>query len=84
MQKWMRASFGAAMAKDDLASVASALEACAKLTPDPAWSDWAPVSKAGAEAARKGDAAGTKASCRSCHEKYKETYRARFRTRAVP
>ena len=82
LQKWMRANMGPAMAASDLPGLTKALEKAATFAPDPSW-EWASIAKAGAEAAKKGDLAGVKASCKSCHDKYKDPYKSKFRTKAV-
>lgn len=82
LQKWMRANMGPAMASKDLPALAKALEKSASLSPDASW-EWASMAKAGAEAAKKGDFAGAKASCKTCHDKYKDAYKEKFRAKAV-
>ena len=52
-------------------------------SPDATWS-WASISRTGADAARRGDSAEANKSCKTCHELYRQTWRARHRTRAVP
>ncbi len=84
LQKWMKVNIGTPMAAGDLAAVSVALEKAASMSPDPAWGEWAASSKAGAAAAKKGDLAATKASCKSCHEKYKDAYKEKFRARLLP
>lgn len=83
LQKWMRANIGAALAAGDLPTLAKSLDKAATLSPDPSW-NWAAIAKAGADAARKGDLAGAKASCKSCHDSFKDKYKAQFRAKAVP
>jgi hypothetical protein len=80
----MRTYVGTPMQSKDLASVAAGLDKAADLVKDPGFPEWAALSKAGAEAARKGDVAATKASCKDCHDKYKDAYKAKLRTKAVP
>ncbi|WP_394849486.1 hypothetical protein LZC95_18825 [Pendulispora brunnea] len=82
MQKWMKANLGAALAGNDLQALAKSLDKSATFSPDPSW-EWAAIAKAGADAARKGDVAGAKASCKTCHDKYKDSYKSKFRTKAV-
>ena len=84
MQKWMRTHVGNPMSAKDMEAVATGLDKAAALSPDPSFTEWAPISKAGADAARKGDLAGTKASCKNCHDKYKNAYREKYRTKAMP
>jgi len=82
LQKWMKGTLGAALAGNDLQALAKSLDKSASFSPDPSW-EWAAIAKAGADAARKGDVAGAKASCKSCHDKYKDSYKSNFRTKAV-
>ncbi|WP_394829754.1 hypothetical protein [Pendulispora albinea] len=82
LQKWMRVNMGPALAANDLPALAKVLDKSGGLSPDPSW-EWAAIAKAGGDAARKGDLAGAKASCKSCHDKYKESYKTKFRTKAV-
>lgn len=84
MQKWMRSYVGTPMQAKDLAGVAAGLEKAADLVKDGAFPEWAALSKAGANAARQGDLGATKASCKDCHDKYKDSYKAKLRTKAVP
>lgn len=83
LQKWMRANMGAAMAAGDLPTLAKSLDKAATLSPDASW-NWGAISKAGADAARKGDTAGAKAACKSCHDSFKDKYKAQFRAKAIP
>jgi hypothetical protein len=80
LQKWMRANMGTAMASNDMPALAKALEHAAGFAPDPSWT-WSKIAKDGAAAAQKGDTAAVKASCKSCHDAYKDKYKAQFRDR---
>jgi hypothetical protein len=80
LQKWMRANMGPAMVANDMGALAKALDHSATFIPDPSWT-WAKIAKDGADAARKGDTAAVKATCKSCHEAYKDKYKTQFRTR---
>lgn len=84
MQKWMQDNIGAQMADGNLGGVATGLDKAAALSPDPSWKEWAEISKKGADAARKGDKTGAKASCKACHDKFKQAYKDKYRARAVP
>jgi len=87
LQKWMKDNLGSKLQDGKLDDVATGLDKVAAMTPDPSWTDWAKFAKDGAAAARKGGDDGThgaKLACKSCHDKYKNDYKARFRTRAVP
>lgn len=87
LQKWMQDNVGSKLSDGKLDDVAASLDKVATMAPDPAWADWAKFAKDGAAAARKGGDDGTrgaKLACKSCHDKYKTDYKAKFRTRAVP
>jgi hypothetical protein len=84
LQKWMQDNIGSKMADGNLKDVATGLDKAASLSPDAAWGEWATIAKAGADAARKGDMPGTKAACKNCHDKFKQQYKDKYRTRTVP
>jgi len=84
MQAWMRARLGSSLAANNADALANALETTARLVPDPSWTSWRTFAKNGAAAARKGDVAGTRASCKGCHDAYRAPYRDRYRLRPVP
>ena len=84
LQDWMRKNVAASLASNDAASLSIALERAAKLTPDPAWATWVSAASSGAEAAKKGDIAGARAACKTCHDAWRTTYREQFRMRPVP
>ena len=87
LQKWMQDNVGSKLADGNLDAVANSLDKVATMSPDPSWADWAKFAKDGASAARKGGDAGTqgaKQACKACHDKYKNEYKTRFRTKAVP
>jgi hypothetical protein len=84
LQKWMQDNIGSKMADGNMAAVATGLDKAATLSPDASWGDWATYAKAGADAARKNDTPGVKAACKNCHDKYKQQYKDKYRTKAVP
>ncbi|HEX7663559.1 MAG TPA: hypothetical protein VF407_03570 [Polyangiaceae bacterium] len=84
LQKWMRQNMAPAMAAGDNAGLAAALDKVAATNPDASWSTWSSISKQGADAARKGDTAGVKASCKGCHDAYKDKYKTQYRMKAPP
>jgi hypothetical protein len=57
-----------------LLEVRAALIALGKTSP-PGYPSWEPIALDGAEAARRGDMAGTRASCMGCHERHAEHWR---------
>jgi cytochrome c556 len=88
LQGWMEDHVQAALEKKDLKAVGEALEKVPALVPDAKWNEgdngWSKLAKAGADAAKAGDMAGVKASCKSCHKAWRENYRKQFRLRALP
>jgi len=84
LQKWMRANVAAKLADGDMAALAEGLEKAARLVPDPAWSSWVTLAMSGAAAAKKADVAGARASCKGCHDAWREAYRTKYRLRPIP
>jgi hypothetical protein len=90
LQKWMRQSIAAANASGDMATLASDFDKLSKITPDPKWmgadakANWDAISKAGQAAAKANDPAAVKAACKSCHDVFKEKYKAQFRLKPPP
>jgi len=84
LQGWMRANVAAPLAADDAAALATGLEKAAKLSPDASWSSWVSIANAGAAAAKKNDIAGARASCKQCHDAWRDAYKSKYRTRPIP
>jgi hypothetical protein len=78
----MKANVNPPMASGDTAGLGAALEKIAGFAP-PGYTNWASISKDGAKAASGGDMAGAKASCRTCHDQYREKYRSEMRGRKI-
>jgi cytochrome c556 len=74
--------------KGDTKALAAAYEKLAAMAPDPKWNEgesgWAAISKAGAEAAKKGDMVAAKAQCKSCHKAWRGKYKDSFRSKPLP
>lgn len=83
LQKWMRANMGTPLAAGDTDALGKALDHIATLSPDASWTAWAQSASAGSLAAKSKDMAGVKASCKSCHDAFKDKYKAQFRARPV-
>ncbi|MFO0736916.1 MAG: hypothetical protein U0270_13605 [Labilithrix sp.] len=83
LQGWMRENVNPPMNKKDMPALAAALDKIAAMAPA-GYTNWASISKDGAAAARSGDENATKASCRSCHDQYKQKYKTEMRGRKVP
>lgn len=84
LQAWMRANIGAPLAANKMAALADGLDRAATLSPDPTWSSWTTFAVNGAQAARKGDIAGARASCKGCHDAWRSAYKAKYRMRPIP
>ena len=90
LQKWMRQNMAAANSSGDMAALATDFDKVSKMAPDPKWNgsdakaNWDAIAKAGIAAAKANDAAAVKAACKSCHDTFKDKYKAQFRTKPVP
>jgi hypothetical protein len=83
--KWMKPNMGAPLAGQDFATLQTSLDMVASKPPPPAnYPNWSTIAKAGSAAAAKQDLAGVKASCKQCHDAYKESYKKEFPTRPFP
>ena len=80
MQGWMKRVMAPASAGDDGAALMKALGYVAD-HPPPGYADWTAIAGAGAVKAKAGDIDGAKASCKKCHDAYKENYKATMRDR---
>lgn len=78
----MRENMQPPMNKPDLPALATALDKAAAFAPA-GYTNWASISKDGAAAARSGDMTAAKASCRSCHDQYKQKYKDEMRARKI-
>ncbi|MBX3206414.1 MAG: hypothetical protein KF764_15175 [Labilithrix sp.] len=78
----MKAHANPPVMTNDLPGLATALDKIAAFGP-PGYDNWASISKDGAAAARSGDLAAAKASCRSCHDQYKQKYKTEIRARKI-
>lgn len=81
LQKWMRASMGTPLASGDMGALGASFDHVATLSPDPSWAAWGQAASAGSTAAKNKDMAGVKAACKSCHDAFKDKYKAQFRAR---
>jgi hypothetical protein len=82
--KWMKPNMGAPLAGQDFAALQKSLDLVASKPPPGDYPQWATMSKAGSAAAAKQDLAGVKASCKQCHDAYKEKYKKELPTRPFP
>ena len=82
LQAWMKANTNLAIAGGDLPALATALDKTVSFAP-PGYANWASIAKDGAKAAKAGDMTAAKASCRTCHDQYKEKYKKEMRARKI-
>jgi cytochrome c553 len=80
----MRGNVALPLATNNLNDLADGLERTARLAPDATWTSWRTIATQGAAAARKGDIAGARASCKACHDAWREAYKAKHRNRPIP
>jgi hypothetical protein len=80
MQGWMKRVMAPASSSGDAAALTKALAYAAE-RPPPGFPDWTAMAKAGEAKAKSGDVDAAKASCKQCHDAYKETYKATMRDR---
>jgi hypothetical protein len=80
MQGWMKGVMGPATSSGDAEKIAKGLDYIAA-KPPPGMGNWASIAKGGAAKAKAGDIDGAKASCKTCHDQYKEKYKTAMRDR---
>jgi hypothetical protein len=78
----MKANTSPAMSGQDFDALGKALDRVATFAP-PGYTNWASISRDGANAARMQNLDGTKASCRGCHNQYKDRYKKEMRDRPI-
>ena len=84
LKAWMKTNMGAPRASNDFPGLLKAFDKVTADVPDPTWTEWAPLSKQGAAAAKAENMKGVKESCNGCHVKYKDAYKAKFPGRPAP
>jgi hypothetical protein len=88
LQGWMEKQMDEPTKAGDTKALATAFQQVAKFVPDPKWNagdqGWAAIAKSGADAAAKGDLAGAKATCKTCHKAFRDKYKASFRMQPLP
>jgi hypothetical protein len=82
LQAWMKQNPNTALNGNDMPALATSLDKLVGFAPA-GYTNWASIAKDGAKAANAGDTAAAKASCRSCHDQYKQKYKTEMRTRAI-
>jgi len=82
LAKWMKANTSAAMSAQDFDALATALDKVPSFAPT-GYTNWVSISRDGADAARAQSLDGVKASCRGCHNQYKDRYKKEMRDRPI-
>jgi hypothetical protein len=83
--KWMQPNVGNALAGQDFPTLQKNLTIVANNPPPNGnYTNWASIAQGGATSASNQDLKGTKASCKQCHDQYKQQYIADFPNRAFP
>lgn len=80
MQGWMKTVMASASSSGDGTKLANALAYTAG-KPPPGMGQWTAISNAGVAKAKAGDIEGAKATCKQCHDLYKEKYKSAMRDR---
>lgn len=80
MQGWMKKVMAPASSSGEGDKLAEALTYVAK-RPPPGYADWVKYANEGVAKAKAGDVDGAKASCKKCHDAYKDDYKAKMRDR---
>jgi hypothetical protein len=82
LQAWMKTNTNPPVLAGDLPALAAALEKTVAFAP-PGYTNWVSIAKDGAAAAKGGDLTAAKASCRTCHDQYKQKYKNEMRARKI-
>src|ERR1700722_11505963 len=72
--KWVKANMGAAIAGPHFEKLGASFTLVASKPPPRNYPDWASIANKGAAAAKSNDLKGVKASCKACHDAYKQRY----------
>jgi hypothetical protein len=78
----MKANTAPAMSGQDFDALSAALDKIVGFAPS-GYANWVSISKDGADAARAKNLDAVKASCRSCHNQYKDKYKREMRSRPI-
>lgn len=80
MQGWMKSVMATASSGGEGDKLSQALTYVAN-HPPPGYPRWTELARGGAAKAKAGDIDGAKASCKECHDLYKDNYKASMRDR---
>ena len=82
LQAWMKSNANPPVMTNDVAALEGVLTKIAGMAPA-GYTNWATIAKDGAKAAKGGDMAAAKASCKGCHDQYKQKYKTEMRGRKI-
>lgn len=82
LQAWMKSNANPPVLTNDVAALEPVLTKIAGMAPA-GYTNWASIAKDGAKAAKGGDMAAAKASCKGCHDQYKQKYKTEMRGRKI-
>ena len=84
LQAWMKGNVASRLNNADTAGLEGAFKRMSAFAPGAGFEEWTAMSTEGARAAHAGDLDGARQACKSCHNRYREAYRASFRARPLP
>jgi hypothetical protein len=82
LQRFMRESVAAPLARGDTKTIADSLRKVATSGPSE-FTTWPSIASAGATAAERGDTAALRSACNACHKAFRAEYRAKYRARPL-
>jgi hypothetical protein len=82
--KWMKPNMGAPLAGEDYDTLKKSLDLVASKVPKGDYPQWVSMAQAGSAAAAGQDLKGVKASCKQCHDAYKDKYIKDFPAQPFP
>ena len=82
--KWMKPNMGAPLAGEDYDTLKKSLDLIASRAPQGDYPQWSAMASAGSAAAAKQDLKAVKASCKQCHDAYKDKYIKDFPAQPFP
>jgi hypothetical protein len=81
--KTLMKKMGATAASEDAKGLAPLLAQTKSMKPaDPAFNGWDAIADAAKAAAEKGDLAAAKATCKECHNKFRDSYKTKYGSKA--
>jgi cytochrome c553 len=82
--KWMKPNMGAPLAGEDYDTLKKSIDLIASRAPQGDYPQWSAMASAGSAAAAKQDLKAVKASCKQCHDAYKDKYIKDFPAQPFP